>query len=64
MDAVRDRTGEVLIGAVMEHVEQAGVHSGDSACMIPPATLSTDAVSLICDYTRRIAGRSGSRRGR
>ena len=39
VDAVRDRTGEVLIGAVMEHVEEAGVHSGDSACVIPPPTL-------------------------
>ncbi len=55
VDAVRDHTGEVCIGAVMEHVEQAGVHSGDSACMIPPTTLSAAVVSLICDYTRRIA---------
>ena len=40
VDAVRDHTGEVLIGAVMEHVEEAGVHSGDSACVIPPPHLS------------------------
>ncbi len=39
VDAVRDATGEVVIGAVMEHVEEAGVHSGDSACVIPPPTL-------------------------
>ena len=55
VDAVRDRTGEVQIGAVMEHVEEAGVHSGDSACTIPPTTLGDDVVSVICDYTRRIA---------
>ena len=55
VDAVRDRTGEVLIGAVMEHVEQAGVHSGDSACMIPPHTLEDETVSLACRYTRLIA---------
>ncbi len=55
VDALRDHTGEVCIGAVMEHVEQAGVHSGDSACMIPPTTLSTDVVKLICEHTRRIA---------
>ena len=55
VDAVRDRTGEVFIGAVMEHVEEAGVHSGDSACMIPPATLGDDVVGLICHHTRRIA---------
>ena len=40
VDAIRDRTGEVVIGAVMEHVEEAGVHSGDSACSIPPYSLS------------------------
>ena len=37
--AIRDSTGEVLIGGVMEHVEEAGVHSGDSASAIPPQTL-------------------------
>ena len=42
VDALRDATGEVLIGAVMEHVEEAGVHSGDSACVIPPPTLSAE----------------------
>ena len=36
VDAIRDATGEVLIGGVMEHVEEAGVHSGDSACVLPP----------------------------
>ncbi|MDE0267550.1 MAG: carbamoyl-phosphate synthase large subunit [Acidimicrobiaceae bacterium] len=55
VDALRDHTGEVLIGAIMEHVEQAGIHSGDSACMIPPASLDTATVSLICDYTALIA---------
>ena len=55
VDAVRDRTGEVQIGAVMEHVEEAGVHSGDSACTIPPTTLPEGVVAAICDHTRRIA---------
>ena len=36
VDAVRDATGEVLVCGVMEHVEEAGVHSGDSACALPP----------------------------
>jgi carbamoyl-phosphate synthase large subunit len=58
-DAVRDASGEVLIGAVMEHVEEAGVHSGDSACVIPPPTLDADTVATIEDYTRRIAHRLG-----
>ena len=39
VDAVRDATGEVVICGVMEHVEEAGVHSGDSACALPPQTL-------------------------
>ena len=40
VDAIRDATGEVIIGGIMEHVEQAGVHSGDSACVLPPQSLS------------------------
>jgi carbamoyl-phosphate synthase large subunit len=55
VDALRDHTGEVLIGAVMEHVEEAGVHSGDSACSIPPYSLSEDTVAVIEDYTHRLA---------
>ena len=55
VDAVRDATGEVAIGAVMEHVEEAGVHSGDSACVIPPPTLDAGTVALIERYTRDIA---------
>src|SRR5205823_6744411 len=42
VDALRDHKGEVLIGGVMEHIEEAGVHSGDSACAIPAPTLSAD----------------------
>jgi carbamoyl-phosphate synthase large subunit len=59
VDAIRDSAGEVLIGAVMEHVEEAGVHSGDSACVIPPPTLAEDTVALIEEHTRRIAHRLG-----
>ncbi len=55
VDAVRDRTGEVLIGAVMEHVEEAGIHSGDSACVIPPPTLDPATVAVIEAHTRHIA---------
>jgi carbamoyl-phosphate synthase large subunit len=55
VDAVRDRTGEVVLGAVMEHVEEAGVHSGDSACTIPPTTLSHETVEVIERHTRAIA---------
>ncbi|MBC8195053.1 MAG: carbamoyl-phosphate synthase large subunit [Acidimicrobiia bacterium] len=55
VDAIRDHTGEVLIGAVMEHVEEAGVHSGDSACVIPPPNLSDVVIAEIEDHTRQIA---------
>jgi carbamoyl-phosphate synthase large subunit len=57
VDAVRDHTGEVLIGGVMEHVEEAGVHSGDSACAIPPQTLPDWVVEVIESYTAAIAER-------
>ncbi|HEU5082186.1 MAG TPA: carbamoyl-phosphate synthase large subunit [Acidimicrobiales bacterium] len=55
VDAIRDRTGEIVIGGVMEHVEEAGVHSGDSACSIPPHSLSDETVEVIEDHTRRLA---------
>lgn len=57
VDAVRDHTGEVLIGGVMEHVEEAGVHSGDSACAIPPQTLPSWVVEVMTAYTKAIAKR-------
>jgi len=57
VDAIRDHTGEVLIGGVMEHVEEAGVHSGDSACAIPPPTLPSWVVEVIESYTAAIARR-------
>jgi carbamoyl-phosphate synthase large subunit len=57
VDAIRDHTGEVLIGGVMEHVEEAGVHSGDSACAIPPQTLPSWVVEVIEAYTASIAKR-------
>ena len=55
VDAIRDATDEVLIGGVMEHVEQAGVHSGDSACTIPPVTLSKKIIEEIESTITKIA---------
>lgn len=55
VDAIRDHVGEVLIGGVMEHVEEAGIHSGDSACAIPPQTLQSWVVEIIEAYTKAIA---------
>ena len=59
VDAIRDATGEVIIGGIMEHVEEAGVHSGDSACVIPPVGLSEATIAVIEDYTKRIATELG-----
>jgi carbamoyl-phosphate synthase large subunit len=59
VDAVRDRTGEVLIGGVMEHVEEAGVHSGDSACAIPPQNLPAWVVEVISSYATSLANALG-----
>ncbi|MCY4195228.1 MAG: carbamoyl-phosphate synthase large subunit, partial [bacterium] len=55
VDAIRDMYGEVLIGGVMEHVEEAGVHSGDSACMLPPIRLSEATVALLERHVKDIA---------
>jgi len=54
VDALADGT-DVVIGAIMEHIEEAGVHSGDSSCVIPPVTLSAGVIERVRDYTRRLA---------
>ncbi len=54
VDAVCDGR-DVLIGGIMEHIEQAGIHSGDSACVIPTQSLSPEILDTIRDYTRKIA---------
>jgi len=46
---------EVVIGGIMEHIEEAGVHSGDSACALPPVSLSREQIKTVIDYTRRMA---------
>jgi carbamoyl-phosphate synthase large subunit len=56
VDAVCDGT-DVFIGAVMEHIEEAGVHSGDSSCAIPPATLSDEELDEVERITRLLARR-------
>ncbi|MEB3881982.1 carbamoyl-phosphate synthase large subunit [Lyngbya sp. CCY1209] len=55
VDAVADKTGNVVIGGIMEHIEQAGVHSGDSACSIPFQTLSEGAIETIRRQTIQLA---------
>ncbi len=55
VDAVRDQTGEVIIGGVMQHIEEAGIHSGDSSSVIPPYDASETVYNKIVDYTRKLA---------
>jgi carbamoyl-phosphate synthase large subunit len=54
VDALADGS-EVLIGGIMEHIEEAGVHSGDSSCVLPPVSLSPAVLNAIRDYTKRLA---------
>jgi carbamoyl-phosphate synthase large subunit len=54
VDALSDGE-DVFIGGIMEHIEEAGVHSGDSACVIPPQSLSKDVLKTIKEYTTKLA---------
>ncbi|HVP96328.1 carbamoyl-phosphate synthase large subunit [Methanoregula sp.] len=54
VDAVCDGE-DVLIGGIMEHIEQAGIHSGDSACVIPTQSLSPETIATVREYTKKIA---------
>ncbi len=54
VDAIFDGD-EIYIGGIMEHIEEAGIHSGDSACVLPPFTLSKPIINKIIDYTYKIA---------
>ncbi|QKD82943.1 carbamoyl-phosphate synthase large subunit [Thermoleptolyngbya sichuanensis A183] len=55
VDAIADATGHVVIGGIMEHIEQAGIHSGDSACSIPTVTLGPDTLETIRTWTTKLA---------
>jgi carbamoyl-phosphate synthase large subunit len=55
VDAVRDDAGDLFVAGIMEHVEEAGVHSGDSACALPPQTLSDEVLATLHESTRKIA---------
>jgi len=55
VDALADQDGSVLIAGIMEHIEEAGVHSGDSSCVLPPQNLSGAVLSTIQEYTTKLA---------
>jgi len=59
LDLVADKTGAVLVGGVLEHVEEAGVHSGDAACTLPPHSLSPDLVERMKDQAMALAKELG-----
>ncbi len=61
VDALCDHTGEVYLGGVMEHIEEAGIHSGDSACALPPITLTDRNLAQVRDYTQKLARGIGVR---
>ena len=60
VDAIYDGT-ELFLGGVMEHIEEAGIHSGDSACVLPPVTISQREIERIAESTRAIAEGVGVR---
>ncbi|WP_019204305.1 carbamoyl-phosphate synthase large subunit [Tsukamurella sp. 1534] len=55
VDALCDATGEVFIGGIMEHIEEAGIHSGDSACTLPPTTLGRADIDAVRSATEALA---------
>ena len=61
VDALCDDTGEVYLGGVMEHIEEAGIHSGDSSCSLPPITLAGSHLAEVRRYTEAIARGVGVR---
>jgi carbamoyl-phosphate synthase large subunit len=61
VDALVDGAGEVYLGGIMEHIEEAGIHSGDSACTLPPITLASTDVAKVRAYTEAIAREVGVR---
>jgi carbamoyl-phosphate synthase large subunit len=61
VDALCDADGEVYLGGVMEHIEEAGIHSGDSSCALPPITLASSHLAAVRRYTEAIARGIGVR---
>ncbi|MBE9064283.1 carbamoyl-phosphate synthase large subunit, partial [cf. Phormidesmis sp. LEGE 11477] len=57
VDAIADHTGTAVIGGIMEHIEQAGIHSGDSACTLPTVSLSDATLATIRNWTFKLAKR-------
>lgn len=59
VDALADGQGGVVIGGIMEHIEQAGVHSGDSACSLPTQTIGAEQLATVREWTKKLALKLG-----
>ena len=55
VDSLTDKNGNVVIGGIMEHIEEAGIHSGDSACSIPYTSLPDSVLATIRQWTEQLA---------
>ena len=55
VDVLRDNSGNCMIAGIMEHIEEAGVHSGDSACCIPPFSLSNEIINSIKSFSKSLS---------
>ena len=60
VDVLRDNSGNCMIAGIMEHIEEAGVHSGDSACCIPPFSLSNEIINSIKSFSKSLANELGT----
>src|SRR5690606_2075608 len=60
VDALYDGT-DLYLGGIMEHIEEAGIHSGDSACVLPPFTLGSSELGQVREATRKLAHAIGVR---
>ncbi len=57
VDLIRDSSGQIFIAGIMEHIEEAGIHSGDSACSLPPFSIKKSMQNLIKDWVSKIANK-------
>ena len=55
VDLIRDQDGKIFIAGIMEHIEEAGIHSGDSGCSLPPFSVNTDIEDQIVVWVTKIA---------
>ncbi len=59
VDVVCDHTGHAMVGGIMEHIEEAGIHSGDSACSLPPYSLGAEVIDEVAEMARATARELG-----